>query len=53
MCYGGVLKAAKGAQWRIIRMSTMGETSNGTINANTNIQFDAARRTMENFDRNS
>jgi hypothetical protein len=51
-CCGGVLMAAKGAQRRIIPMSIMGETRNGRRNANTNIEFDAARKTMENFDRN-
>jgi len=30
----------------------MGETPNGTVNANTNIEFDAARKITENFDRN-
>jgi len=33
-------------------MSIMGETRNGKVNANTNIEFDAARKTMEKFDRN-
>jgi hypothetical protein len=41
--------AMKKAQRRIIPMSIMGETRSGKVNANTDIEFDAARKTMENF----
>jgi hypothetical protein len=33
-------------------MSIVGETRNGRVNANINIEFDAVRKTMENSDRN-